>query len=506
MTKRYAIAAGHRLTSETGAEVLAAGGTAMDAAVAAAFMAMVAEPVLAGLLGGGFVMVRDPRGGTHLLDAFVDTPRVKRPEGEIAMEEIHADFGGVTQGFRIGPGTMATPCLAPGLAEAHARFGRIPLRDLTRPAADAARTGVTLTPYQARLSQIVAPILTATPSARALHCDGEELRGAGALARNPDFADVLEEFGAEGPRFIQEGEVAARLMDTAEAGGHLTRADLAECRPVWRQPLSENRGAAALALNPPPSLGGTLIAFSLALMEAGAAPAAVARAFSATTKARAEVGLDGAPEQGAARLAHPAFRERMATMAAHRPATRGTTQISVMDAEGLGVALTLSNGEGMGAVLPGTGIMPNNMLGEDDLVPGDPLGWREGVRLSSMMAPMAVSWPDGRAAMLGSGGSNRIRTALAQVVARVVDRGEPLDVAIQAPRLHVEGVREAAVDFEEAGLAEGDRAALLDAFPEARGWDEPSMFFGGVHGVMRDAGGGLSAAGDARRDGVGLAG
>ncbi|MEL6210425.1 MAG: gamma-glutamyltransferase, partial [Pseudomonadota bacterium] len=201
------------------------------------------------------------------------------------------------------------------------------------------------------------------------------------------------------------------------------------------------------------------------------------------------------------------FRAALEALTAGRPAARrGTTHLSAVDSAGWAAALTLSNGEGCGLIVPGTGIMPNNMLGEEDLVPGDPLGWREGVRLSSMMAPMAVSWPDGRAAMLGSGGSNRIRTALAQVVARVVDRGEPLDVAIQAPRLHVEGVREAAVDFEEAGLAEGDRAALLDAFPEARGWGEPSMFFGGVHGVMRDAGGGLSAAGDARRDGVGLAG
>ncbi|MEM9148487.1 MAG: gamma-glutamyltransferase [Pseudomonadota bacterium] len=512
MGKRYAIAAGHRLTAETGAEVLQAGGTAMDAAMAAALMAMVAEPVLAGLLGGGFAMVRLPDGRCELLDAFVDTPRRKRPEGEVAMEEIHADFGGTLQGFRIGTGTIAAPCLAAGLAEAHARHGRMALRDLTQPAVEAARVGVPLTPYQARLAEIVRPILVATPSARALWCaaDGAHLLAEGARWRNPAFADVLEEFGRAGPRFVSEGEIASALLEAARDGGHLTRADAEACQPIWRSPLVERRGAATVLLNPPPSLGGLLIAFAQALMEHGAPPVTVARAFVATAEARAEAGLDGDLDAGAAQLADSAFRvtmrQRMTTTRGHKPARRGTTHISVIDGEGLGVALTLSNGEGAGLILPGTGIMPNNMLGEDDLVPEDPLGWRTGARLASMMAPMAILWPDGRAALLGSGGSNRIRTALAQVVAQVVDAEMPLDAAIAAPRLHAEGTDPMRLDFEEAGLAEGHRAGLLAAFPEARGWAQPSMFFGGVHGVMRDARGGLSAAGDARRDGIGLAG
>ena len=180
----------------------------------------------------------------------------------------------------------------------------------------------------------------------------------------------------------------------------------------------------------------------------------------------------------------------------------------VVDGTGMGAALTISNGEGNGSIIPGTGIMPNNMLGEDDLVPGDWHSWTPDTRLSSMMTPMAVSWPDGALAMLGSGGSNRIRTALAQVLVNLLDRGMALGEAVEAPRLHVEGglmkSGPPAVDFELPGLAEEDRVAILAAFGQARGWAEHSMFYGGVHAAMRDGRGNVRAAGDPRRAGVAL--
>lgn len=186
-------------------------------------------------------------------------------------------------------------------------------------------------------------------------------------------------------------------------------------------------------------------------------------------------------------------------MSGKKAAVNGTTHISVVDARGMGAALTLSNGTGSGMIAPGTGIMANNMLGEEDLVGSDLLNWRCDERLSSMMAPMAVTWPDGRFAMLGSGGSNRIRTALAQVAAHLTDRGMRPEEAVAAPRVHVEAWPEA--DFEDR-LREDEREALIAAFPEARGWAESSMFFGGVRVAMREAKGAVSAAADERRDGV----
>lgn len=509
MTGGWAIAAGHPLTAGAGAEVLRAGGTAADAAIAAAAMAMVAEPVLAGLFGGGFLLLRDPAGRTRVLDMFVDTPRAKRPERDADIRVIEADFGETRQAFHIGAGTIAVSGLAAGLGEAHARAGRTPMAELLAPAAAAARAGVEVSAFQARLGRIVAPILTATPAARAIFCAGDAPLGEGARHANTAFGDVLEVWGREGARFVQEGEVAAAVLALAGEGGHLTRADLAGWRAAWREPLEIERSGARIALNPPPALGGALTGFPLGLLADRPWAADFARVFAETARAREASGIDAAAASGeaaagAARLLAlmGASRDRLAGGMA---STRGTTHISAIDREGAAAALTLSNGEGCGLVAPGTGIMPNNMLGEDDLVPDGPMAWAPGRRLSSMMAPMAVSWPDGRFAVMGSGGSNRIRTALAQVASRVVG-GARLAEAIAAPRLHVEGVRPPRVDYEREGLAEAEERELLAAFPEARGWAEPSMFYGGVHAALREARGALEAAGDARRAGAALSG
>ena len=502
----FAIAAGHDLTAAACEDILRAGGSAVDAAIAGALVACVAEPVLAGLLGGGFLMVRPAQGRAELLDCFVQTPKRKLPEADLDFRAIHADFGETTQEFHIGAGSIATPGLAPGLAEAHARFGRMGLRDLVAPAVRAAREGVTVTDFQASLGRIIAPILQATPGSRALMCgeDGAPL-AAGARYRNPDFADVLEVFGLEGPRFVTEGEVASGLLALAGEGGHLGPDDLKAYRPQWRRPVEVTRGRARIAVNPPPALGGVLVAFALELIGPDAGTADLARAFEATTRARVEAGLRDDPEGGAARLLSPGLVARYrAELQGRKAATRGTTQISVVDGTGMGAALTISNGEGNGSIIPGTGIMPNNMLGEDDLVPAGWHSWTPDTRLSSMMTPMAVSWPDGGLAMLGSGGSNRIRTALAQVLVNLLDRGMALGDAVEAPRLHVEGGDPPGVDFELPGLAEADRVAILAAFGQARGWAERSMFYGGVHAVTRDGRGNVHAAGDPRRAGIGL--
>ena len=130
---QYAIACGHDLTADAAEEALRAGGNAVDAVVAGALAAMVAEPVLAGLLGGGFLMVRQPDGESRLLDFFVQTPLQKRPAGELDFRAIHADFGTTTQEFHVGAGAIATPGAVPGLAEAHEKLGRVPLCCIIHP-------------------------------------------------------------------------------------------------------------------------------------------------------------------------------------------------------------------------------------------------------------------------------------------------------------------------------------------------------------------------------------
>lgn len=506
LKRDFAVAAGHALTADAAAEAVRAGGTAVDAVVAGALMSTVAEPVLSGLLGGGFLMVHEPRGAARLLDFFVQTPARKISRQDLDFRAIEARFGTASQEFHIGAGTIAVPGVVPGLAEAHERYGRIPFRDLASPAARAARDGVEVTRYQSDLFRIVEAILVASPEVRAIFCDDDSVLSPGALWKNPALADVIATLAVEGPRFVTEGEVAAALLAATANGGHLTAWDLKSYAPVWRDPLSCARAGARVRVNPPPSLGGALVSFALQAAPQDPDLVHLVRTLSATAEARIETLLDRAPGIAVGKLLDPGLLARYRAEIREAPrARRGTTHISVIDRSGMGAAMTLSNGEGSGLIAPGTGIMPNNMMGEADLLPEGFDAWQPGRRLSSMMAPLTVDWPDGRMAMLGSGGSNRIRSALAQVLIALIDRDAHLADAIEAPRAHVEPGEPEAVDFEDVA-GEANRAAILAHWPQTRAWPERSMFFGGVHGVMREASGGLAAAGDPRRAGVAIRG
>ena len=501
---RFAVAAGHELTAEAAAEVLRAGGNAVDAVIAAALAACVVEPALTSFFGGGFMMVREADGRTRLLDFFVQTPKRKSPASEVDFRAVEADFGTTRQMFHIGAGAIAAPGVARGFVEAHRRLGAAPFADIVQPAIRLAHDGAVVTEFQAKVMGIISAIFHATPESMAVYGREDRLPHAGEVLGNTAFADVLEVYAHEGDRFIQEGEVAQALLSLD--GGHLTAADLKDYRAVWREPLEETRAGARLSLNPPPSLGGVLIAFALRMMKEGAGPADVAMALAATSRARLETDLNHHPAEGAARLLAPDLAERYRReLAGRRASVLGTTHISVMDGHGMGAAVTMSNGAGGGLIAPGTGIMPNNMLGEEDLVAGGLGEWATDIRLSSMMAPIAVQWPDGTAAMLGTGGSNRIRSALSQVAARLIDGGGALDEAIAAPRIHVEGPAEPKVDAEDRFSAE-ERERLLAVAPEATMWPEDSMFFGGVHAVRRAPSGVVEAAGDARRHGAAIVG
>ena len=499
---QFAVAAGDAKVAEIAAETLKSGGNAVDAAVAGALAACVAEPVLASFLGGGFLLVREPSGKSRLLDFFVQTPKRRTPVGDLDFRAIEADFGDAKQVFHIGAGAIATPGVPVGLELAHQSLGRTPFRDIVAPAASLAKTGAPLSDFQARTLEIVAPIFSATRDTLATFGDGERLLKAGDIYRNERLADVLETYAAEGARFCQEGEVAASLLSLS--GGGLSADDLKGYNAEWRKPLTLTRGETRISLNPPPSLGGALVGFALSLLPRGGDMPSMAETLAATSRARVETRLNADPIGGAHWLLSPEMIRRYRNeVAGRRASTTGTTHISVIDSEGMGAALTLSNGAGGGVIAPGLGIMPNNMLGEEDLAVGDFHEWTPDTRLSSMMAPMAIEWPDGALAMLGSGGSNRIRSALTQVAARLVDGSSRLEDAIVAPRLHTEGGH--ALDVE-GGVSEADREALAAAWPEARFWSGQSMFFGGVHAVRREAKGGAEAMGDPRREGYGLIG
>ncbi|MES9964117.1 MAG: gamma-glutamyltransferase, partial [Candidatus Sedimenticola sp. 20ELBAFRAG] len=185
-------------------------------------------------------------------------------------------------------------------------------------------------------------------------------------------------------------------------------------------------------------------------------------------------------------------------MRKHAGFSRGTTQISIADAEGNVASMTLSNGEGAGYVIPGTGIMMNNMLGEEDINPHGFHQWPVNRRIASMMSPTLAFTSDGRALVTGSGGSNRIRSAILQVLVNTIDYRMEIAEAVEEPRLHYEN----GVLNLESGASEKVLEQLEHEFPEHRLWPEKNLFFGGAHSVVRDQKGNLKGQGDSRRGGV----
>ncbi len=514
MSYRGVVAAGHPETADAAAAILRTGGNAFDGACAALACACVAEPVLASLGGGGFMLTRDPSGTATLYDFFAQTPKRQRPDGQ-DFRTTFANFGHVLQEFHIGLGSVATPGMVRGLVTIHREHGVLPLAEVLAPAIRLARDGVVINGFQAHLFQVVAPIYS-TASARstfATFSGPGNLPAAGDIMRWPQLADSLELLAREGDRPFYEGDVARALVACCEqGGGHLAAEDLACYRVERRAPLAMSYREARILTNPPPSFGGTLIAFALNLIErARLAPGdlgqtrhldALVRIMGLTDKARVDSGLgdNDHPEKALQRLLDPAFIRDYAETVVGRPSTtRGTTHISVLDAAGNAASLSLSNGEGCGFVVPATGIMPNNMLGEEDINPQGFNLWAEDCRIASMMAPSLVTWPDGSIAALGSGGSNRIRTALLQVLVNLIDFELPLAEAVFRPRLHFERGR---LDIEPGypTTVVQEVAATLDEFEV---WSAQSLFFGGVHSVRagRD-GADASGVGDPRRSGI----
>ena len=520
-----AIAAGHELTARAGAEVLSRGGNAVDAAVAAAAMSWAAEPPLTGPCGGGFFLVRPARGrAPALLDAFTSIPGCDLPPGRrlTEVDEVLVPFDQqTTQVFHAGPAACAVPGVVAGMAAVHGRYGSLPWRSLLLPAAEAADLGVATNAGQQRVFAAIEAILTRLPESRELFSPGGRSVEVGTVIRQAELARSIELLAERGSGELYTGALArAMVADQERLGGRLTMPDLAAYRPVWRRPLAGSFEGHALRTNCPPSSGGVLIAYMLAVLaaarpagEPGSAPAL--RALAETMRAAARLrgpefarrlhrgGLAGhalAPEavEEGRRSVERALQGRPVAAASAIPSDHGTTHISVVDGRGNAVGFTASNGSHSGVIVPGTGLHLNNMLGEEDLVAGRHLA--PGNRLTSMQAPTMVERGGRLEMVVGSSGSNRLRSAITQVIVNVLRHGMSLRDAVSFPRVHVEGDR---LDCEG-----GIDAAVVE---ELERWGERpvtfgglNLYFGGANAVSVGADGSLDAAGDPRRDCYGI--
>ncbi|MGI8558139.1 MAG: gamma-glutamyltransferase [Solirubrobacteraceae bacterium] len=482
------VAAGHPHTAEAGAAVLRTGGNAVDAAIAAMLTSFACEPLLTGLGAGGYMLVAGFDEPPALLDFFVESPG-RQAGGAPPREPLlpfEVDFGDASQLFHAGAASCGVYGVPAGVCAALARWGTVQLAALAAPAAELARSGVELNHEQAYVAEILEGILTSTPECAALWAPRGEILREGELLRDPALGDALELLAEEGSRPFYRGEPARRVCEAiAERGGTLGAADLAGYEAFLREPTEVAYRDRTILTNPPPSAGGTLLAYSLSLLARAPGPpslAAVVAAMEAAQSERTPQFLEG--------LRQPNFLDNFL-------ASRlgSTTHISVLDGSGRACSVTCTNGEGSGIVVPGTGIHVNNIMGEQDL---NPLGFHlqePGQRMPSMMAPTLVLDADSRVELvLGSAGSNRIRSALLQTIVGAVDGALSALEAISAPRVHIED----GVLYAEPGI---DTRALERPGLEVARFHAPNLFFGGVQAVQR-RGSQLAGAGDPRRGGV----
>ncbi|MEO0985915.1 MAG: gamma-glutamyltransferase [Cyanobacteria bacterium J06639_14] len=509
---RGMVAAGHPLTAEAGAAMLRQGGNAFDAAIAAVMTAWVTESVLTSAGGGGFLLAHTATGQNCLFDFFTQTPRSHQLGQKSDFYPIQANFGDTVQEFHIGLGSMAVPGSVAGLLHIHQRLGRLPLAAIVEPAMHHAQLGVTVNPFLAYCFELLEPILLASEATRSLYVKANKRLVAGDTLKMPALADVLSQLVKKGTAFFYEGAIAQQIVqDCQRYGGYLTLEDLQHYRVIERQPLSVSYQNATFLTNPPPSSGGALIAFALKLLEkaklsqfeqgSAAHLACLTQAMSLTNEARRD-GYDG-------RLYETNVADQFLAdthLTSYQAALQGvvnklgsTTHVSAIDADGNAASVTTSNGEGSSYVIPGTAIMVNNMLGEEDLHPQGFHNWIPNQRISSMMAPTIILKDGKPQLVLGSGGSNRIRTAILQVIANVLDFDMPIPEAVKASRLHWErGVLHLEPGYDPQTVQE----VQSHAPSETVFWQQQNMFFGGVHAVAVTPNGEFQGIGDDRRGGA----
>ena len=484
------VAAGHQKTAEVGAEVLRAGGNAVDAAIAAVLASWVCEPLLTGPGAGGYMLVAGAGEQPTLLDFFVAAPGHGAGDDHAPLEAVEVSFGDATQTFHCGAASCGVPGSPAGIATAAQRWATMPLSELAAPAAQLAREGVPLNGPQAYVFEILDGILCSTSTALAeFTLEGRPL-ALGEPFASQELADTIERLGADGAAPFYSGDIAEAIVaEVQQHGGLLDLADLAAYEVIAREPVAAEYRGRSILTNPPPSAGGVLLVLAFSRLQQ-LCPDGV------PTNAQLLEVIDEAQAlrtpQFTAGLIDPDFLTRF--LAAN---LGSTTHVSVIDNDGRACSVTCSNGEGSAVVVPGTGIHVNNMMGEEDL---NPLGFfraAPGQRMPSMMAPTVVLAADGTAELaIGSAGSNRIRSAILQVVVKLIDHGSEVQAAVNAPRFHSEGgTLFTEPDVDLAGLQLDDRELV-----EFRA---TNLFFGGTQAVARDLQSGrCEGGGDPRRGGA----
>jgi gamma-glutamyltranspeptidase / glutathione hydrolase len=471
---KYAISCGHELTAQAAEQVLKAGGNALDAAVAAFACSWVVEPCMSGPGGGGFAVVKlDSQ--YYALDFFTQTPIQKKSVRDIDFRSIEVDFGGTTEVFHFGFGSIAVPGAIDGVYALHKMGARLPMQELLKPAIECASLGHILVPFQQYDMELLHDILRSSDRGRALFFKNDHLKTSGDELRMPALADFLEYLGREGREAFYEGEVANKIAESCSLnGGHLTTADLIGYSTSIRKANHFAKDGLTIISTGLPSVGSKIL-----------------NSIIHHTRIPGNDNLELVLLE-AMTIVHgmksnwfkPGWNIKEG----------GTSHINIIDGNGDAVSLSMSLGEGSGYFVDGTDIHMNNMLGEAALLPGGWHSWIPDSRLKSMMTP-ALAFDPSRDLMIatGSGGASRIPFMIAQVLMNLHFSEMNLQQAVEAPRVHWDGSHWQAEP--------GYKVPVTFLQRLWHHWPKKNLYFGGVHtsAILR---GHYVACGDDRREGA----
>jgi gamma-glutamyltranspeptidase/glutathione hydrolase len=502
----------HLAVAATGQQALAAGlavaedgGNAVDACLASAFVALATEPGIVSLAGGAYVAVWPAEGEPVVVDGNVEMPGRGGDESRVGrgIRELVTDYGGGVTMW-VGAGSVATPGIVPAFGAAAERYAALPWARLVAPAVQAAGSyplGAAAARY---LGHVADRLFAEDDEAQALVAGPEgSAPRAGQRCTNDALADTLTQLAEQGPGLFGKGAVGRALVTAmADQGGLITTEDLAAYQPVVRPAHRLTMGDWEIATNPPPSVGGPMLAVMLAEL---------ARRTDWTWDDAIEIQRrvlayresvhDLSPDLEADGLDLLARIGEHGLSALH--GSSSTAHVSAVDSDGNACAVTMSSGYSAGRCIPGTGVLLNNTLGELELNRLGLHALRPGTRLASNMAPTtgrSRRTPSGRSRPLaiGSPGADRITTALMLVLGQGCLHGRDLQDAIAAPRFHLR-VRDEGFVVEHERDEQIAAAVARSGLPSHE-YPEPHMYFGGVGAALGSLDGGLVAAGDARRE------
>ncbi len=496
-----AIASTSDLAADAATEISAAGGNAIDAAIAATMVSAVTEPGVSSLGGGAFIALSREGGTPVIIDGNVRVPGLGASGENPHLIDVYTDYGG---GLRtlVGYGSIATPGGLAAFAHASRHYGVLPWSMLCEPALRRARDGFVLrAPSTTYLRHTHETIFGWQEETRvAIHNDDGRFVEEGATVVILGLAKTLAEIARDGTDTFYRGPLGERIGQEIRAnGGLLGFEDLQSYCVREVEPIATQLGDWTINAPSPPSIGGATLSAMLQMLHGNFADGLTETTLDQLLDAQCRVldyrrqHLDKSDD----------LDEAIKTLLGQAHVLAGTSQAtahtSAVDDAGNACAVTISSGYGSGVSPAGTGLWMNNTLGELELNPDGPGGLSPGAPLRSNMTPVIALTDDGGVLAIGSPGADRIVTAMLQTILYLMDTGLSLAEAIAHPRAHVElGDSEARVAYEED-------LPVRPSGIHGRVFPAHSMFFGGVGAAMLTPERGLEAAADPRRNGVALA-